>query len=222
MSSSVGAISHVYSTPQPAAGTPAAGPPTSGAFGPGRRIGSLRELGALLSEDRRAHGSMFAPGFQALAMQRFGSWAIGKRGVTRRVFRPVYLFFNWFVRSFHGIELPAGTTIGRRVRIAHQSGIVVHTIARIGDDCLIRQNVTIGVARDGKGQGAPVIGDRVEIGAGAVIVGAITIGDDTLIGANAVVRSDVPAGSVVLAAEPTVTARRSYAQAAPKEGGAES
>ncbi len=158
---------------------------------------------------------MFAPGFQALAVHRFGSWAIGKRsGPAKSILRRIYYIINWFVRSFHGIEVPAGATVGRRVRIAHQSGIVVHSIARIGDDCLIRQNVTIGVARGGKTEGAPVIGERVEVGAGAVIIGAINIGADTIIGANVVVRNDVPPGSVVIAPEPRIKARGARSAAA--------
>jgi serine O-acetyltransferase len=64
----------------------------------------------------------------------------------------------------------------------------------IGEDCLFAQQVTIGY--DDRG-GSPWIGDRVRIGAGAIILGPITIGDDAVIGAGAVVVKDVPAGAVV-------------------------
>lgn len=70
----------------------------------------------------------------------------------------------------------------------------------MGDDCLIRQGVSIGRASN-HGEGvrakAPVLGNRVEVGANAVIVGGIRIGDDVVIGPNTVVMSNVPSGSIV-------------------------
>lgn len=90
-----------------------------------------------------------------------------------------------------GIELPYSAQVGRRVAIHHQSGIVIHGDVTIGDGCIIRQNVTIGIRRVGEID-APVLGRNVDIGAGAVILGAITVGNDVSIGANAVVLDDVP------------------------------
>lgn len=65
---------------------------------------------------------------------------------------------------------------------------------RIGRDCSFAQQVTVGY--DDRG-GSPTIGDRVRIGAGAIVIGPITIGDDAVIGAGAVVVKDVPPGAVV-------------------------
>ena len=65
---------------------------------------------------------------------------------------------------------------------------------RIGEDLLFAQQVTVGY--DDRG-GSPTIGDRVRIGAGAIVIGPISIGDDAVIGAGAVVVKDVPAGVVV-------------------------
>jgi serine O-acetyltransferase len=65
---------------------------------------------------------------------------------------------------------------------------------RIGEDCLFAQQVTVGY--DDRG-GTPTIGDRVRIGAGAIVLGPIEVGDDAVIGAGAVVVKDVPAGTVV-------------------------
>ena len=173
------------------------------------RIPTFRSLRALWREDRQSHrGTFFSPGFQALAVHRYGVWARGLRSrLATRIFRRLYFIINWIARSFHGIELPPKTRIGRRTRIAHQGGIVLHMDCSIGGDCLIRHNVTIGVLRDGPGMKAPRIGNRVEIGAGAVILGDITIGDDAVIGANVVVRKDVPAKAIVLPPEPTVVLR---------------
>lgn len=74
--------------------------------------------------------------------------------------------------------------------------IVIHKDAIIGDDCHIDQCVTIGGS--GTREGVPRLGDRVYVGAGAKLLGAITIGDNAVIGANAVVLSNVPPGSVVV------------------------
>lgn len=81
-------------------------------------------------------------------------------------------------------------------------GVYISRYARIGRDCRIYQNVTIGEA----GRKAPRIGDRCLIGANAVVVGDITIGDDVKIGAGAVVAADVPSGSTVVAQPPRVLA----------------
>ena len=55
---------------------------------------------------------------------------------------------------------------------------------------------------------APILGDRVQVGAGAVILGAVRIGDDAIIGANAVVLQDVPAGAVAVGNPARVLERR--------------
>jgi serine O-acetyltransferase len=58
--------------------------------------------------------------------------------------------------------------------------------------------VTLGGTSTEKGKRHPTVGDRVVIGAGAKVLGAITIGDDSRIGANAVVVKSVPPNSVVV------------------------
>ena len=83
--------------------------------------------------------------------------------------------------------------LGRRFVIEHVGAIVVSGAATFGDDCIIRQGVTVGLRHTGDLR-CPRIGNRVDIGAGAKLLGGITIGDDAAIGANAVVLTDVPAG----------------------------
>ena len=97
-----------------------------------------------------------------------------------------------------GISLPEGVTIGRRLRIEHFGGIIVHSASVIGDDCLLRQNVTLGNRSEARPMDAPVLGNRIQVGAGAVILGKVRIGDDAIIGANAVVLTDVPAGAIAV------------------------
>ena len=88
-------------------------------------------------------------------------------------------------------------------------GVFISNDAKLGKDCVIFQNVTIGSNHlsDAKKPGGPTIGDRVYIGAGAAIVGNITIGDGCRIGAGAVVYEDMPANSVAVCA-PTRIIRR--------------
>jgi len=158
-------------------------------------IGSFAALRALVREDRTKNRGFWTPGFQALATYRLGVWSNGIRSrVLRAPVRLLYTSFNLIVRNVYGIQLSRKTRIGRRVCIAHQHGIVIHGAAIIGDDCLIRHGVTIGAVR---GAGAPRLGDRVEVGAGAILIGRIRIGDDVIVGPNAVVTTSVPAGAIV-------------------------
>jgi len=159
-----------------------------------------RGLRAVLAEDFAAHyRSVFAPGFQAVAVYRFGTWvetinAKPLKILPKLVHRLAYLF----VRNVYGIELEASVRIGRRFVIGHQSGIVIHKYATFGDDCLVRQNVTLGEGADGMVAGiGPVIGDRVSFGPGAVVLGNVTIGDNVIIGPNCVVTTSIPAGRTV-------------------------
>ena len=115
-------------------------------------------------------------------------------GSTRIMFR--------YVRNHYGIELPVTALVGRRVIIGHQRGIVIHANAVIGDECFLRQNVTLGATNAERGDQAPTLGRGVSLGCGAVILGGITIGDRARIGPNTVVMVDVPADTTVFAGAP--------------------
>jgi len=108
-----------------------------------------------------------------------GNWLSKKIAVLRHCF--------WSVIT--GAEIPINCRIGGGLLIPHPNGIVIHPDVEIGPNCLIFQQVTLGVLA---ASGAPQVGGHVDIGAGAKILGAIHIGNHTLIGANAVVLSDVP------------------------------
>lgn len=88
-----------------------------------------------------------------------------------------------------GADIPLNARIEGGLLLPHPNGIVIHPDARIGPNCLIFQQVTIGTRGV---PGAPVIGGHVDIGAGAKILGPVTIGNHVVIGANAVVLTDVP------------------------------
>lgn len=95
-----------------------------------------------------------------------------------------------------GADIPINASIGGGLLIPHPNGIVIHPHAKIGCNCLIFQQVTIGATS----KGIPTIGGHVDIGAGAKIIGPIHVGDHAKIGANAVVRENVPAHGVFVAA----------------------
>jgi serine O-acetyltransferase len=103
-----------------------------------------------------------------------------------------------WTRTFTGIEIHPGATIGRRFFIDHGTGVVIGETAEIGDDVMIYHDVTLGGRSLQPVKRHPTIGNGVVIGAGARVLGPVVIGDGAKIGANAVVVRDVPAGSVVV------------------------
>lgn len=154
-------------------------------------------LRALIAEDYRTHGrDWYSEGFWVLFWHRIGNWRMGLPLPLRVPMSLIYrIMFRWASRAT-GIYLPYTVRVGRRLRLEHFGGMIL--VAQwIGDDVTIRQNTTFGIARLDALQDRPVIGDRVEIGAGAVILGAVSIGDDAIIGANSVVRRDVAPGMIV-------------------------
>lgn len=120
--------------------------------------------------------------------------------VTFILFIPYFLFYRIFVEWLLCIELPWKTRIGAGFRIDHGQALVVNDGTVFGAGCIVRNSTTIGNKRlkDGTYSAAPRFGDRVDIGANAVIIGPIIIGDDVAIGAAAVVLRDVPAGHVAI------------------------
>jgi serine O-acetyltransferase len=154
-------------------------------------------LWELWKEDFNTHErDLFSQGFWAIALHRFGNWRMDWPKLIRLPLSLLYKILYKFVEWTCGISLNYPVRVGRRVRIWHHSGMILGARS-IGDDVHIRQNTTFGVARRGDHRSLkPIIEDRVDIGCGVVIVGAITIGHDSQIGANAVVLKDVPPYSV--------------------------
>lgn len=174
-------------------------------------------LRALIREDYLANGRDWSlPGFRAVAVYRFGVWRMGIRSrLLRMPFSFIYNRLYRHVRNHYSIELPYTCTIGRRLMIGHQGAIVFHESAVVGDDCLIRHGVTIGASSHRRAHEMPVIGNRVQIGAGAMVLGKITVGDDAMIGANAVVTCDVPAGARAVAAAATIIPAKATRETTP-------
>jgi serine O-acetyltransferase len=145
---------------------------------------------------------LLSQGFQALFVYRIFHWFYERRIPTQ----PLRFFVERFIEIITGISIPAQATIGKGLRIHHFGGIIVHSTAVVGECCTIYHGVTLG-DRGGWG-GAPRVGDRVLIGAGAKLIGEIVIGDDCVIGANAVVHTSVPAGHIAVGV-PAVAKKRS-------------
>ena len=161
-----------------------------------------REVGLWqqIKEDWNAHGRDWTkPGFRAVAVQRFGVWRMKvEPKLLRAPLSILYRSLYRKIRNTYGIDLPYTVKLGRRVVIEHQSAIIIHGYCTIGDDCIIRQGVTLGNRYLEKPLESPQLGDRVNVGAGAKILGKVYLGDDVNIGANAVVLSDVPAGKTAV------------------------
>lgn len=157
---------------------------------------------------------LLAQGFWALRVHRFGE---RRRGVRLRPLRAAWAVLYHAValptRIVTGVHIGTGARIGRRFVIEH-SFVVVNARAVIGDDVIVRPGVVIGNRTLDRPHDVPVIGDRVNIGAGAKLLGAIQVGDDAAIGANAVVLRDVPAGHVAVGMPATVRPRSGTTRAA--------
>jgi serine O-acetyltransferase len=150
-----------------------------------------------LRADLAAYGGRIgAQGFWVMVVYRFGRWRYGVRPVLlRKVFSLIYRVAYKLAQIVTGIELPCEVEVGRNFVIDHFGGVVVSGYARFGNDCRIRTGVVVGLARVDD-PCAPKIGDNVDIGAGAKLLGRITIGNNVVIGANAVVVRDVPDDSI--------------------------
>lgn len=148
-------------------------------------------------------------GLWVMLVYRFGRWRYGIRLRWLRIpFSFVYKLLKILSEILTGIELPCEVVLGRRFRIDHFGGIIISGDVVFGDDCIIRNGVTVGLRHTGK-RGSPVIGNRVDIGAGAKVLGPVHIGDDVAIGANAVVISDVPPNSIAVGIPARILPRKS-------------
>jgi len=155
-------------------------------------------FGRMLEDLRTQREGLLGLGFWALLVYRFGhARFVIRNKIVRAPWTIVYMVLGKLVEIFCGITIHAKARIGRRFCIEHHGCIVIHGDTVIGDDCMIRHGVTTGNTGLDDLYGAPTIGNRVQIGAGAKILGRIRIGDDVIIGANAVVVHDVPDGAIV-------------------------
>lgn len=163
-------------------------------------MNSVLTLIKTVKEDLASHrGEWSRPGFQTLAVHRFGNWVKTiKPKPLRAVPSVLAKSLHVFCRNVYGIELPFEASVGRRVVFEHQHGIVIHGNAVIQDGCTIRQGVTLGIKSTDNVQDAPILSRNVDVGAGAKILGRVYVGHDVKIGANAVVTKSVPPYTTVV------------------------
>ncbi|MEY8211933.1 MAG: serine acetyltransferase [Gammaproteobacteria bacterium] len=133
------------------------------------------------------------PGKKLLASIRRYQYAQQESSVYFLIVKKMAVIQHRFWSVVTGADIQLNSNLGGGLLITHPNGIVIHPAVKIGPNCLIFQQVTIG-SRDG---GIPTIGGHVDIGAGAKIIGEIKIGNHVRIGANAVVLTDVPDGCSV-------------------------
>ena len=158
-----------------------------------RIINEDRHLLLNIRRDLRTHFYDWErQGFWVMLVYRFGRWryTIGS-GLLRKPFSLLYKFLFKVSQILTGVELPCEVPVGKDFLIDHFGDIIVSGFARFGDGCIIRNGVTIGLKRVDD-PCAPQIGNNVNIGTGAKVLGRITIGNNVDIGANTVLMVDVP------------------------------
>jgi serine O-acetyltransferase len=131
-----------------------------------------------------------------------GLHAIWWQRVTHRLQRaglvfPARVLSQW-VRTWTGVEIHPGATIGERFFIDHGMGVVIGETTIIGEDVTLYQNVTLGGTGKETGKRHPTLEDCVVVGVGAVVLGDITVGRSSKVGAGAVVVNDVPPNCTVV------------------------
>jgi serine O-acetyltransferase len=141
------------------------------------------------------------PGVHAIWGHRVSHW-LWKRGA-----RVVARTLAEFTRIVTGVDIHPGAVLGDGLFIDHATGVVIGETAEVGDDVTLYHGVTLGGSGSDTGKRHPTVGDRVIIGAGAKVLGAIKIGDDSRIGANAVVVKAVPSSAVVIGVPGQVISR---------------
>lgn len=130
----------------------------------------------------------WSPGKSLLASIRSYQRHCGSANPLRMLLCKLAVLRHGFWSTVSGADIPLNCLIGGGLSIPHPNGIVIHPNSGIGPNCMIFQQVTIGMSHGG----VPQIGGHVDIGAGAKLLGPIRVGDHARIGANAVVMCDVP------------------------------
>jgi serine O-acetyltransferase len=170
-----------------------------------------RDIDSVIERDPAARSwlevMLVYSGLHAIWIHRITHWLWARN--LRFLARGLSQFARWLT----GIEIHPGATLGPGFFIDHGMGVVIGETAEVGADVTLYHGVTLGGTSLNKGKRHPTIGDRVVIGAGAKVLGAIAIGADSRIGANAVVVRSVPENSVVVGVPGQIVRRSQPAQA---------
>jgi len=125
-------------------------------------------------------------GLHAIWWHSISSW------VWHKGLKTFARFLSQVGRFFTGVEIHPGAKIGKRFFIDHGMGVVIGETTEIGDDVLMYQGVVLGGVSFEKTKRHPTIGNKVVLGAGAILLGPIKIGNGARVGAGSVVVNDVP------------------------------
>jgi serine O-acetyltransferase len=155
-----------------------------------------RDIAAIRERDPAARSTLEVvlayPGFHARQLHRMA------HTLHQRRVPVVPRLISNFGRFATGIEIHPGARIGEGLFIDHGMGVVIGETAEIGDDCHLLQGVTLGGTSTHRTKRHPTLGDRVVVGAGAKLIGAVEIGENARIGAGSVVVTNVPANATVV------------------------
>ena len=150
------------------------------------------DLAAAINSDPAARNALEValtyPGVHAVWAYRLAHM------VFKKNFKLLARIVSSISRSYTGVDIHPGARLGRRLFIDHADGVVIGETTKVGTDCVLFHQVTLGGVSMSKGKRHPTLGDRVMVGAGAKVLGPIHVGSDARIAANAVVVRDVPAG----------------------------
>lgn len=132
--------------------------------------------------------TLLTDGTPAMVWYRLMQWA----GRWRLL--PLEMMFNRINSACCGCVIGRGAQFGPGFVLVHANGVVINGAVRGGACVVIEHQVTIGAEK----RQSPTLGDRVFVGAGAKIIGAVRVGSRAKIGANAVVLADVPEGATAV------------------------
>ena len=138
---------------------------------------------------------LYNPGKKLLHSIRSYQRSIVKRSLLWSIVRVMSKIRHRWWSIVTGADIQLNTQIEGGLLIPHPNGIVIHPDVIIGPNCLLFQQVTLGV---GPLPGVPVLDGHVDVGAGAKVLGGVKIGAHAKIGANAVVITDVPSGATAV------------------------
>jgi len=171
---------------------------------PSAAAAQVRYLGseiALMVNRRwwRLYSCAFSASFWAIACYRLDRCLYLAFGplwrALRQLLSPVFFLLGPWTGA---CEIHYKAEIGCGLRILHPAlGVVVSGYSRIGERFTLTGGNCIGRRRGGPETGAIHIGSDVLLGVNAVVLGPVVVGDRVSIAAGSVVVHDVPAGSVV-------------------------
>ena len=124
---------------------------------------------------------------------------VNKNLILKIIFFWYLIIYKIVIGWFLNIEISPKARIGRDFKLEYGFGSVINDAANIGNSCTFRHLSTISskILENGTFGPSPIIGNNVDIGANASIIGGIHIGDDVVIGAGAVVTKDVDSHCVI-------------------------